>query len=285
MASKPVDQSTQTAASSGAQNASTVASQNSATAQNTANNQISTLFGTYNPQTNQYSGGTESQYLNPSSMNQPSLTGSFANAYGTEANTNAQGAQNAVRTSQQQADANGQGKTPIGYQADQARQAYQQEAQNNATNYSGLFGAQNTQAVNQYNNANQMLAASANQNQNSATANNNTAAGTNTSLYGTASAQTPTALGSVLGAAGALGSAAIGKIPCWIAAEIYGGWYDPRTVTIRQWLMENFEGHWLLNLYIRFGERMAIMVREHRPMRWFFTRIFNHFLRLARKAK
>lgn len=207
MASKPQDAATQTAASAGAQNASTVASQNSATAQNTANNQVSTLFGTYNPSTNQYSGGTESAALNPSSMNSTGLTGPFANAYSAEANTNAQGAKNAVSTAEQNAASHGQGATPTGFGQNQQREAYQTQAQNNATNYSGLFGQQNTQAVNQFNNANSLLAASANQNQNSATANNNTAAGTNTSLYGTASQQTPTALGTILGAAGTLAGA------------------------------------------------------------------------------
>lgn len=98
--------------------------------------------------------------------------------------------------------------------------------------------------------------------------------------------------GAAAGALGAIGGAAVGKLPnlpglpapCWIAAEIYGGWYEPRTVLIRKWLMENFTGHWLLNLYIRFGERVAGMVREHRPVRWFFTRIFNRFLQLAQAS-
>jgi hypothetical protein len=48
--------------------------------------------------------------------------------------------------------------------------------------------------------------------------------------------------------------------------------------------MENFTGHWLLNLYIRHGERVAGMVRKHRTVRWFFTRIFNGFLQRAREA-
>ena len=90
--------------------------------------------------------------------------------------------------------------------------------------------------------------------------------------------------GAALGALGAVGAGAVTKIPCWIAAEIYGGWYDPRTVLIRHWLTENFTGHWLLNLYIRFGERVAAMVRKNRPVRWFFTRIFNQFLRQASRA-
>ena len=83
------------------------------------------------------------------------------------------------------------------------------------------------------------------------------------------------------GALGAVGAGAATKIPCWIAAEIYGGWYDPRTILIRRWLTANYEGYWLLNLYRRFGKQVAGMVRKHRAVRWFFTRVFNHFLTLA----
>lgn len=110
--------------------------------------------------------------------------------------------------------------------------------------------------------------------------------------------------GAVIGAAGSIAGAALspggaatkilsgaatgggfaGLPACWIAAEIYGGWYEPRTVLVRKWLLENFTGHWLLDLYIRFGQRVAAMVRKYRPMRWIFTRIFNQFLRQARAA-
>ena len=86
------------------------------------------------------------------------------------------------------------------------------------------------------------------------------------------------ALGSIGGAAASYG---MGKLPCWIAAEIFGGWEDPRTVTVRHWLMKNYTGHWLMNLYVQFGERMAAMVRKHRPVRWVFTGIFNHLLKQA----
>lgn len=287
MASKPQDQKTQTAASTGAEGAATTASTNASTAQTTANNQVSTLFGKYDPSTNQYTGGTESQYLNPSSMTTKGLTGSFANLYDTQANTNATGANNAVKTSQLNADSNGMGKTPSGYTADQVRQAYQTQAQNNATNYSTDFGNQNNQQVQLYNNANQMLANSANQNQNSATANNSTAAGTNTSLYGTASQQTPTALGTVLGTVGTLagaGATAYAGKPCWIAAEIFGGWEEPRTELVREWLVDNYSGHWLLEQYAKHGERVAESIRAHRSLRWMFTKVCNAALCAAMRS-
>jgi hypothetical protein len=91
--------------------------------------------------------------------------------------------------------------------------------------------------------------------------------------------------GAAAGALGAVGGGALagGYIPkpCWIAAELYGGWYEPRTVLIRKWLQENFTGHWLMNLYLRYGESAAAMIRKHSSFRWIFTPIFNQFLRQA----
>jgi hypothetical protein len=288
MGSKPQDQATQTAASAAAQSAASVASKNATTAQTTANNEVQSLFGTWNPATNLYTGGTESQYLNPSSMTTNGLTGSFASLYGTQANTNATGANNSVKTAQLNADSNGMGKTPNGYTADQVRQAYQTQAQNNATNYATDFGNQNTQQVQLYNNANTMLANSANQNQNSATANNNTAAGTNTSLYGTASTPVPTALGTVLNTVGQLGGGAAGAAAitkCWIAAEIFGGWHEPRTELVREWLFEDFSklpvGRVICGLYIKHGERVAGSIRAHRSLRWIFGKVCNAALTQA----
>lgn len=289
MASKAQDQSTQTAASAGAQQASATQAANAATAQTNSNNQQSTLFGQYNPATNSYSGGTESAALSPASQNTTGLTGSYASLYNNQANQTAQGAQQAVGTTEQNLASRGMGATPAGFAADQQRQAYQTQAGQNGTNYATDFGAQHTEAVNAYNTANGLLANTQAQNQNSATANNAGAAGTNTSLYGTASQQTPTALGTILGTAGTLAGAAAtayagGGKPCWVAAEIFGGWHEPRTMLVREWLMKNFSGHWLMKLYIRFGERLALEVRRHRSARWIFTRVFNALLRQARKA-
>lgn len=115
-------------------------------------------------------------------------------------------------------------------------------------------------------------------------ASSTTNAGEQASKSATAAANSAYApWGSVIGAAGSiLGGKVAGM--CWIAAELYGGWYEARTVLIRRWLIENFTGHWLLNLYTRYGERVAVLIRKHSALRWVFTRIFNQFLRLATKA-
>lgn len=189
MSSKPQDAATQTAASAGAQQNDATLDANAAQNQAFANQSRSTLFGTYNPATNKYTGGTESGLLDPASTTSSILAGPYAQAYTNTANTNAQGAQRAVQTSQMQGNNMGQGKTPIGYQADQARQAYQQQAANNGNAYAGLFGQQHTDALNQYNNANSMLSNNSTGAGTQALTGNTAAAGNYANLYGTASNQ------------------------------------------------------------------------------------------------
>ncbi len=106
-----------------------------------------------------------------------------------------------------QANNKGQGTTPVGYQADEARKAYQDMAGQNASNYSGLFGQQHNEALNQYNNANSMLSNNSTGASSLSLQGNTNAAGNYNGLYGTASQQKQTALGSILGAAGGLASA------------------------------------------------------------------------------
>jgi hypothetical protein len=74
--------------------------------------------------------------------------------------------------------------------------------------------------------------------------------------------------GSILGgvAGGALSGAGqaggFGKLfGCWCAAATFGGWLDPRTIVVRQWLNTEFIRHWygrlIMKTYLRFGERVS----------------------------
>jgi hypothetical protein len=207
MSTKPQDQATQTAASTGAQGADATLDKNAATNQAFTDQTRTSLFGAYNPSTNSYSGGTESPFLSPSSLNTTGLTGSYANLYNNQSNTTAQGAKNAVATSTQDMANRGMGKSPAGFGADQQRQAYQTQAGQNSTNYASDFGQQHAEAVDQYQKANGMLNSNASQTAGLAVQGNTAAAGNYTGLYGTASQQVPTAFGSVLGAASGLASA------------------------------------------------------------------------------
>jgi hypothetical protein len=292
MSSSPQDSATQQAAS-----AATLANQqtqqaNAAAAEQTSKNQTSTLFGTYNPATNQYSGGTESANLSPTSIDANGLSGSYASLYGTQADQQAQAAKNAVVTSQQNAASRGMGATPTGYTADQQRQAYQTQAAANSSNYANDFGNQNQQQVSLYNNANSMLANNENQNQASATSNLGDAGSTGTSLYNTASQQVQNPLMTLATAGlGAAGTAAGGLLSkgCWIAAEIFGGWTEPRTVLVREWLNEEVPktrlGRFIVGMYMRFGERIAARIRVSNPLRAFFTPLFEEALCRATEWK
>lgn len=103
-------------------------------------------------------------------------------------------------------------------------------------------------------------------------------------------------LQNITGLVGALGGAASGagsilsglKPPagCWIAAELYGGWNDPRTIDVRRWIFGDFAktfiGRFACELYLLFGERVARMIRKHRWMRRPFKALFDCALRKAR---
>jgi hypothetical protein len=89
----------------------------------------------------------------------------------------------------------------------------------------------------------------------------------------------------LIGSAGTLGSAAISK--CWIAAELWGGWTDPRTVLVRSWLTEEFGRRWygrpVLAAYRLWGERTAKAIQTKRRLRSIFQWIFNRALGAAKR--
>jgi hypothetical protein len=296
LGSKAQDSTTQKASSAGAQSTDSTLDANAAQNQTFANNARTTLFGTYSPTTGKYSGGTQSQFLNPSSMNTTGLTGSYQNLYSTQANQQAQAAKDGVATSEQNQAAHGMGETPAGYSANQEREAYQTQAANNGANYAQDFGNQHAEAVTNYNNANDLLNSNATNTANLSEAGNTAAAGNYSNLYGTASTPVPTALGTVLGTvgtlAGAAGQAFQGagtKAICWVAAEIFDGWDDPRTSVVRGWLLGDFSrlriGRAITDLYRKYGEELAAAIRKYRPLRWIFTPILHLALRAARKGK
>lgn len=105
-------------------------------------------------------------------------------------------------------------------------------------------------------------------------------------------AQTPSFLdelgqGLITGAdnfAGGLGGGLAKK--CWIAAELWGGWMDPRTVLVRTWLTEEFEqrwyGGWLCRCYARWGRKMAAAIRTRPWLRACMSWLFEWALRAAK---
>jgi len=87
--------------------------------------------------------------------------------------------------------------------------------------------------------------------------------------------------------AGGYGQALGKSAGCWIAAEAFGGWSDPRTILVRSWVFGTFQktriGGIVARLYLRFGERAAELMRKRRPIRWGLTLLCNLALRQARK--
>lgn len=65
-----------------------------------------------------------------------------------------------------------------------------------------------------------------------------------------------------IGSLGAgVGAAAKGILSCWVAAATFGGWDDPRTQLVRQYLFgpvrETRIGRFFTDLYVKYGERIS----------------------------
>jgi hypothetical protein len=214
MSSSPQDATTQAAASSGAQSSDATLDANAAQNQQFANQARSSLFGTYNPTTGTYSGGSESQFLNPSSLTQNGLQGTYLNQYNNATNNLANQTQDAVGTTMQSMANQGMGKSPAGYAADQERQALQTQAGQEGNLYAAAANGQEQQAQTNYANANNMLNSNATNTANLSVQGNTAAASNYASLYGTASTQVAspltTVLGGLAGAGAGVGSAMTG---------------------------------------------------------------------------
>lgn len=208
MGSSPVDKSTQQSSSAAATQLSATQAANAAAAQKTANQTAAQQFGTIDPTTGKYSGGTESQFLDPSLLTQNGLSGTFQNQYNNTANNNANTAKDSVSTTLASLNSRGMGATPAGFAADQEQKAYANQAGSNSANYANLSQAQLTNAQNNYWNANTALSAYGTNQQNAALTGNSNANSTNTSLYGTASQQKQNPVAGIIGAAAGAGATA-----------------------------------------------------------------------------
>lgn len=288
MGSHAADQGTASAASAGAQQQDQQLAQNAAQNQQFANQTRQSLFGNYNPSTGTYSGGSESGFLNPANLNQNGLQGTYLNQYNNASNNLANQTQNAVQTTEQNLNSRGMGRAPAGFAADQQRQAYQTQAGEQGSLYTGAAQQQHSDAMTNYWNATNMLNSNASQTANLSVQGNQAAAGNYSGLYGSADQQVPSGwavAGQTLAGMGqAAGSIMTGmpKPGCWIAAELWGGWDDPRVALVRGWIFGPFAetriGGVAARLYARFGERMAAAMRVNRRLRAAMEMLFNQAL-------
>jgi len=80
-------------------------------------------------------------------------------------------------------------------------------------------------------------------------------------------------LGSVLGAAGA-------AFGCWVAAEVFGGWYHPMTVRARHYV--NFQApKWFKKLYLKYGERFAKYISDKPKLKAIVKPLFVWFASMS----
>lgn len=84
----------------------------------------------------------------------------------------------------------------------------------------------------------------------------------------------------------ASGAAAANGGNCWIAAAVYDGWNDPRTIDVRRWLNEEFTktftGKLVMATYGAVGREVAWFVRRSALLRALFRPLFDKALARAR---
>jgi hypothetical protein len=181
---------------------------------------------------------------------------------------------------------------PSGVSQQQDEQLAATGATTDATLRNQILTSDYTQGNTNYNNAvNGALGVAQQLNPTSYAGEVNTANSGQASEANAISASAMSPFTAVMGALGGVAGAAatylkpVPAAPCWIAAEIFGGWYEPRTVLVREWLVGDFSrsaiGAVVLKLYMRFGERIAAGIRKHVSLRRIFTPIFNLALRKA----
>jgi hypothetical protein len=78
-----------------------------------------------------------------------------------------------------------------------------------------------------------------------------------------------TQAGSSLGGANSTGF-------CWVAAEIFGGWDEPKTVAVRYYI-GNIAPKWFKNFYIKYGERIAKFIHNKPVLKMILRPLFEHF--------
>ena len=242
--------------------------------------------------------GTLTQSLNPIIAAGPNQMG-FNNAELTNLNSQAlqgtgQSYANASQALKENQAASGGGNSylPSGVQSQQQAGLASAAANQESNQMLGIQQAGYAQGNSMYESAVGQLGGVANMyNANGTASSANSAGGAADSEANAVQTANQQGLNNLMGlASGAMGGAgaAIGGIYCWIAAELFGGWEDKRTITVRKWLSEEFSKHWYGSLFNRWysknGQKMAKRIQRNRPMRWVFRKLFEWFLEQAKEG-
>jgi len=63
---------------------------------------------------------------------------------------------------------------------------------------------------------------------------------------------------------------------CWIAAELFGGWYKPKTCSARNFV-NNIAPQWFKELYMKYGEKFAKFISNKPIMKFILKPLFEIF--------
>lgn len=92
------------------------------------------------------------------------------------------------------------------------------------------------------------------------------------SFYGSQAAEEALP-GQLIGAAGSLGAAAM---LCWVASEIFGGWYEPKTILARNWVTLK-SPKWFKDFYIKNGKSIANFIHNKPILKNILKPLFELF--------
>ena len=63
---------------------------------------------------------------------------------------------------------------------------------------------------------------------------------------------------------------------CWVAAEIFGGWYEPKTQAARYYI-KNMAPSWFRNFYLRHGMEIAKFISNKPMLKMLLRPLFEYF--------
>lgn len=74
----------------------------------------------------------------------------------------------------------------------------------------------------------------------------------------------------------------LGNWGCWVAAEIFNGWYEPKTVAVRYYISHTAP-IWFTKFYIKYGERIAKFIHNKLIFKLALRPLFECFALIGKK--
>lgn len=69
---------------------------------------------------------------------------------------------------------------------------------------------------------------------------------------------------------------------CWVAAEIFGGWYEPKTVYSRIYV-NTIAPKWFRDIYMKYGERFAKFIKDKPKLKNLIRPLFELFSAIGKE--